>query len=203
MGRFAGNAGQGSQSAGQGIIPGSRFRVAISHIRQLGTGNWRAGTEKGNESFQPYEYEDTGRSHDRAFERQSGPIAGGTDRIGRLKDDILPNYPASIINIKTITPSLESIKEEGGLLKVGATTRLADIAASEAIKQKYTALAQAALRVATPHVRDVGTIGGNIAQLHRCWYFRKPENRFNCIRKGSTACFAMMGIIDITQFSVI
>ena len=47
--------------------------------------------------------------------------------------------------------------------------------------------------MATPHVRDMGTIGGNIAQLHRCWYFRKPENRFDCIRKGGTTCFAMMG----------
>jgi len=120
-------------------------------------------------------------------------IAGGTDLIGSLKDTILPAYPVTLINIKTITPSLDYIKEEAGVLKIGATTRLADIAANQAINQKYTALAQAALRVATPHVRDMGTIGGNIAQLHRCWYFRKPENRFNCIRKGGTTCFAMMG----------
>lgn len=119
-------------------------------------------------------------------------IAGGTDLIGGLKDNILPTYPAVLINIKTI-PGLDYIKEEGGMLKIGAVTRLADIAAHPAINQKYTALAQAALRVATPHVRDMGTIGGNIAQLHRCWYFRKHENRFNCIRKGGTTCFAMAG----------
>jgi xanthine dehydrogenase YagS FAD-binding subunit len=119
-------------------------------------------------------------------------IAGGTDLIGTLKDNILPTYPTELINIKTI-PGLDYIKEEAGVLKIGATTRLADIAANPVIKQKYTALAQAAFRVATPHVRDMGTIGGNIAQLHRCWYFRKPENRFNCIRKGGTSCFAMTG----------
>ena len=119
-------------------------------------------------------------------------IAGGTDLIGQLKDNILPTYPATLINIKTI-PGLDYIKEEAGVLKIGATTRLADIAGNATVKQKYTALAQAALRVATPHVRDMGTIGGNIAQLHRCWYFRKPENRFNCVRKGGTTCFAMMG----------
>ncbi len=119
-------------------------------------------------------------------------IAGGTDLIGTLKDNILPNSPATLINIKTI-PGLDFIKEEAGTLKIGATTRLADIAAHPAINQKYTALAQAASRVATPHVRDMGTIGGNLAQLHRCWYFRKPENRFNCIRKGGTTCFAMAG----------
>jgi len=120
-------------------------------------------------------------------------IAGGTDLIGTLKDNVLPAYPETLVNLKTITPSLDYIKEEAGGLRIGATTRLADIAANPAIKQKYTALAQAASRVATPHVRDMGTIGGNIAQLHRCWYFRKPENRFNCIRKGGTTCFAMMG----------
>ena len=119
-------------------------------------------------------------------------IAGGTDLIGSLKDNILPTYPATLINIKTV-PGLDYIKEEAGVLKIGALTRLGDIAAHQTINQKYTALAQAASRVATPHVRDMGTIGGNIAQLHRCWYFRKPENRFNCVRKGGTTCFAMMG----------
>jgi len=119
-------------------------------------------------------------------------IAGGTDLLGTLKDNILPTYPATLINIKTI-PGLDFIKEESGVLKIGATTRLADIAAHPTINQKFTALAQAALRVATPHVRDMATIGGNLAQLHRCWYFRKPENRFPCIRKGGTTCYAMTG----------
>jgi len=120
-------------------------------------------------------------------------IAGGTDLIGTLKDSVLPTYPSALVNIKTVAPSLDYIKEEAGMLKIGATTRLADIAANPAINKKYTALSQAAIRVATPHVRDMGTIGGNIAQLHRCWYFRKPENRFDCIRKGGKACFAMTG----------
>jgi xanthine dehydrogenase YagS FAD-binding subunit len=119
-------------------------------------------------------------------------IAGGTDIIGRLKDNVLPTYPTTLINIKTI-PGFDYIREEAGVLKIGAATRLADIAANPVVNQKYTALAQAASRVATPHVRDMGTIGGNLAQLHRCWYFRKPENRFPCVRKGGTTCFAMMG----------
>jgi xanthine dehydrogenase YagS FAD-binding subunit len=121
-------------------------------------------------------------------------IAGGTDLIGRLKDNILPDkmYPAAVINIKAV-PNLDYIKEEGGMLRIGATTRLADVAANPTINQKYTALAQAAGKVATPHVRDMATLGGNITQLHRCWYFRKPENRFHCIRKGGDTCFAMMG----------
>lgn len=119
-------------------------------------------------------------------------IAGGTDLLGTLKDNILPTYPATVINIKTIS-GLDFIKEEAGVLKIGAATRLADIASDPVIGRKYAALAQAALRVATPHVRDMGTIGGNLAQLHRCWYFRKPENRFPCVRKGGNTCYAMTG----------
>ncbi|NLD36981.1 MAG: molybdopterin dehydrogenase [Desulfatiglans sp.] len=119
-------------------------------------------------------------------------IAGGTDLVGTLKDNILRDYPSTVINLKSV-PGLDYIKEEGGVLKIGAATHLADIAADANIQKKYTALAQAASRVASPHIRDMGTIGGNIAQLHRCWYFRKPENRFDCKRKGGNTCFAMTG----------
>ena len=121
-------------------------------------------------------------------------IAGGTDLIGTLKDNILPDnmHPTALVNIKTI-PNLDYIREESGMLKIGAATRIADIAANATVSGKYAALAQAASRVASPHVRDMGTIGGNISQLHRCWYFRKPENRFPCVRKGGQTCFAMAG----------
>lgn len=119
-------------------------------------------------------------------------IAGGTDLLGTLKDNILREYPSTVINLKTV-PGLDYIEEKGGVLRIGALTRLSDIAENRLIQEKYTALAQAAGRVATPHVREMGTIGGNIAQLHRCWYFRKPENRFDCKRKGGNTCFAMTG----------
>ncbi len=118
--------------------------------------------------------------------------AGGTDLLGTLKDNILRTYPSTVINLKTV-PGLDFIEEKKGMLKIGAATRLADIAADPTVRNKYTALAEAASRVASPHIRDMGTIGGNIAQLHRCWYFRKPENRFDCKRKGGSKCFAMMG----------
>ena len=119
-------------------------------------------------------------------------IAGGTDLMGTLKDNILRDYPVNVINIKSV-PGLDYIKEENGILKIGATTRLADVAANETIQKKYTALAQAASRVASPNIRQMATIAGNIAQLHRCWYLRKPENRFDCKRKGGSTCFAMQG----------
>ncbi len=119
-------------------------------------------------------------------------IAGGTDLLGTLKDNILPIYPEYVVNIKSI-PGLDYIKEEGGMLKIGALTRLADIAENPVVKEKFVALAQAAKAVASPHLREMGTIGGNISQLPRCWYFRKAENRFDCLRKGGTECFAMQG----------
>ena len=119
-------------------------------------------------------------------------VAGGTDLLGTMKDDLLRDYPETLVNIKTI-PGLDYIKEEGGMLKIGALTVLEDIAISDVVKGKWTALAEAAHRTASPHLREMGTIGGNICQMNRCWYFRSTNNRFDCIRKGGNMCFAMAG----------
>jgi xanthine dehydrogenase YagS FAD-binding subunit len=121
--------------------------------------------------------------------------AGGTDLLGTMRFEILPDdmYPKTVVNLKTITPSLDYIKEEGGMLKVGALTRLEDIAIDSTVKSKYAALAEAAHKTASPHIREMGTIGGNICQLNRCWYFRKPDNRFDCVRKGGGMCYATAG----------
>ena len=119
-------------------------------------------------------------------------IAGGTDLLHTRKFFILRNYPGTLVNINTI-PNLEYIKEEGGLLKIGALTKLEDISQNQTVNSKYAALAQAAGRTASPHIREMGTIGGNICQLNRCWYFRKENNFFDCIRKGGNMCYAMAG----------
>ena len=119
-------------------------------------------------------------------------IAGGTDLLGVLKDNLLPDYPETVVNIKTI-PGMSFIAEVGGMLRIGALTLLDDIALSQTIRQSYTVLAEAAGRVAHPHIREMGTIGGNICQLPRCWYFRVRDNRFFCRRKGGEACPALTG----------
>jgi xanthine dehydrogenase YagS FAD-binding subunit len=119
-------------------------------------------------------------------------IAGGTDILGAMRFEILPDYPEILVNLKSI-PDLDYIKEEGGMLKIGALTRLENIAKNSVVQTKYTALAEAAHRTASPHIREMGTIGGNICQMTRCWYFRLPDNRFNCIRKGGKKCFAVVG----------
>lgn len=119
-------------------------------------------------------------------------IAGGTDLIGTMRFEVLRNYPEVVVNLKTI-PGLDYIKEEEDFLKIGALTRLEDIGRSPIARDRYAALAEAAHRAASPHVREMGTIGGNICQLIRCWYFRTEDNRFNCIRKGGATCFAAIG----------
>jgi len=119
-------------------------------------------------------------------------IAGGTDILGKMKDEILQRYPEALINIKTIN-GLDFIKEEKGRLRLGALTRLQDIAKDPMISGKYRALAEAAGRTASPHIREMGTIGGNICQDVRCWYYRNPHNRFPCLRKGGGRCYAIEG----------
>lgn len=119
-------------------------------------------------------------------------IAGGTDIYNGLKAYIYPNPPQTLVNIKTI-PGLEYIKEEGGMLKLGALTRLADIADSSVVQAKWSSLAEAALLVGSPQLRHQGTIGGNICQDCRCWYYRAEHNQFNCFRKGGNLCFLTLG----------
>lgn len=119
-------------------------------------------------------------------------IAGGTDLLGQMKDNILPHYPEAIVNIKNL-PGLDNIEVNGKTLRLGALTRLEDIAGNAAVREKCPLLAEAARLTASPHIREMGTIGGNICQSNRCWYYWVPDNRFNCIRKGNKECFALTG----------
>jgi len=119
-------------------------------------------------------------------------IAGGTDLIGKMKDRILPAYPEALVNLKKI-PNMDAIREEGGLLKVGAMAILEDIAHNPIIRERYAVLAEAAGRTASPHLREMGTLGGNICQDIRCWYYRHPDNRFPCLRKRGSRCYALEG----------
>jgi xanthine dehydrogenase YagS FAD-binding subunit len=122
-------------------------------------------------------------------------IGGGTDFLTYMRTMCSPNPPAAVVNLKTVTPSLAYIKEEGGMLKVGATTTLAAIAASSVVKGNYAALAQAAAAVAAPEIRNTATIAGNICQKPRCLYFRFDNNDFPCLRKKATGlCYALVGV---------
>jgi xanthine dehydrogenase YagS FAD-binding subunit len=126
-------------------------------------------------------------------EGKAAVIAGGSDLMGVLKGYVSPNSPDVLVNIKTI-PDLDYIKEEGGMLKIGALTKLADIAKSSLVQASYNALAEAARRAGTPELRNMGTIGGNICQHVRCWYYRSEHNAFDCLRKNPAGiCQALLG----------
>jgi xanthine dehydrogenase YagS FAD-binding subunit len=121
--------------------------------------------------------------------------AGGTDLLSTLKGEYLLNYPEAVINIKTI-PGLDDIKEGSKGLRIGALTTLSNIAGSSVVKEKYKVLAEAAYAVATPQIRNMATLAGNLCQEVRCWYYRYPHaigGRLLCLRKGSGPCLAVSG----------
>jgi NADPH-dependent glutamate synthase beta subunit-like oxidoreductase/CO/xanthine dehydrogenase FAD-binding subunit len=121
--------------------------------------------------------------------------AGGTELLSTLKGEYLSNYPEVVINIKTIS-GLDYIKEENGVLKIGALTKLYDITRSPLLKTSCKALVEATRSVATPQVRNTATIGGNLCQDVRCWYYRYPDHiggRIVCLRKGGKICNALTG----------
>lgn len=128
----------------------------------------------------------------RRYGSKASLIAGGTDLLGKLKDEVMPSYPEAVVNLKTI-PGLDFIRQEDDVLKIGALTRLADIAAEPIIQSQYVALAEAARRTASTHLREMGTLGGNLCQDIRCWYYRSPNNRFPCLRKSGGRCYALEG----------
>lgn len=128
----------------------------------------------------------------KAYGEKARIIAGGTDILGQMQDNILPEYPEAIVNIKDIA-GLDYVREDDGALHVGALTRLEDIAKNRVVRQKYSALAEASGRTASPHIREMGTLAGNICQSNRCWYYWVPDNRFYCLRKGGKMCYALTG----------
>ncbi len=114
--------------------------------------------------------------------------AGGTDLLGCLRDGVFS--AGSVVSISGLT-GLRGVKAvPGGGLRIGALATLAEIAAHAGIQKDYPALAQAAASAASPQLRNQGTLGGNLCQRPRCWYFRGD---FHCARKGGDICYAAEG----------
>lgn len=122
-------------------------------------------------------------------------IAGGTDLLGVLKDRILPEYPETVIDIKSI-PDMDQIVETADGIRIGANVKLSEIAESEVIKGACPGFAEAAGTVASRLIRSQATLGGNMCQDVRCWYYRYPNQvggRVDCARKDGTRCYAFTG----------
>lgn len=115
-------------------------------------------------------------------------IAGGQDLLGAMKDGLFE--PTSVVNLKSL-PGMREIKQTSSGLQIGALVTLSEIAEHRIIREQYTALAEAAHSVATEQIRNVGTIGGNLCQRPRCWYFRDPH--VQCLKKGGDQCYAVRG----------
>jgi len=114
--------------------------------------------------------------------------AGGTDLLGCLRDNVF--WAKKVVSISGLK-NLRGIQEtkEGGL-RIGALTTITEITDSKSVRDRYPALAKAASEVASPQLRNQGTIGGNLCQKPRCWYYR---GEFYCLRKGGPTCYAYQG----------
>ncbi len=114
--------------------------------------------------------------------------AGGTDLLGCLRDGVFK--ADKLVSLGGVAALRGISSPATGGLRIGAMTPLAEVAASREVIDRYPALAQAAASAASPQLRNQGTLGGNLCQRPRCWYFRGD---FPCLRKGGTTCFAVQG----------
>lgn len=123
-------------------------------------------------------------------------IGGGTDLLHGYKDNIYKEYPETVVNLRSAEEGAYIEEKEDGL-HISALTSLHEIETSALIKEKYAVLSDAAYTVASPQIRNASTLGGNICQEPRCWYYRNADNLFHCMRKGGEACPAFIGRKDI------
>jgi xanthine dehydrogenase YagS FAD-binding subunit len=115
-------------------------------------------------------------------------LAGGMDLLGRMKFRV--DAPERVVNLKSI-PGLDAIRETPEGLSLGPLVKLTDLAESPVAQKNYRALAQAAESVGSVQIRNSGTVGGNLCQHPRCWYYRHPD--FPCLQKGGPICYAQGG----------
>jgi xanthine dehydrogenase YagS FAD-binding subunit len=113
---------------------------------------------------------------------------GGTDLLGCLREGVFS--ADTLVSLSSID-ELKGIRQaKDGGLRIGALTTIAEVAASDPIANGYAALSDAAGEVASPQLRNQGTLAGNLCQKPRCWYYR---GHFDCLRKGGDLCFAYKG----------
>jgi len=116
------------------------------------------------------------------------PLAGGQDLLARMKDYV--TQADRLVNVKAALDG-SIVASSGGGVRIGAAVKIVDLATSTLVRRLYPAVTEAAGLVGTPQIRHQGTVGGNINQRPRCWYFRNEE--FVCYKKGGSRCFAVAG----------
>ncbi len=133
--------------------------------------------------FQPAELADALNLADR-YREDGWLLGGGQDTYGWLKDRV--KSPQAMIDLNGID-ELRGIRETADGIEIGAVTTLIDIIEDTRLQQDYSLLVSAAERVASPQIRNVGTLGGNLVQDARCWYYRRG---LDCYRAGGNICYA-------------
>ena len=131
----------------------------------------------------------SGAGPSRDIDEAPRPIAGGQDILTTMKD--YTTRPSRLVNLKNIR-GMDRITPDGkGGLTIGALVTLSQLEENPTIIKNFPALAEAAHSIATPQIRNLGTVGGNLCQRPRCWYFRVEE--IICLKKGGSTCYAATG----------
>jgi xanthine dehydrogenase YagS FAD-binding subunit len=119
--------------------------------------------------------------------RSASLVGGGSDLLGMIKERIAT--PDVLVNLKTIK-GLDQVKSVNGGVNIGGLITLDALSRNDTVRRQFTVLAEAAETVATPQIRNVGTLAGNVCQRPWCWYFR---NDFPCYKNGGNTCFSFGG----------
>ena len=149
--------------------------------------------------MQPFEYANATKKEQVAtlLSEQSAILAGGTDLLALMKDDVVA--PNRLVNIKQLDPLRGIAYQPGNGLRLGALTTLAEIADDATVRQHYPVLAEAAIEAASPQIRNLATLGGNMCQRPRDWYFRNGmgllamKDGKSLIREGDNRYAAILG----------
>jgi xanthine dehydrogenase YagS FAD-binding subunit len=125
---------------------------------------------------------------------EARPVGGGTDLVaGIMRDQVVGRgmpYPTHLVDVARL-PEMSGVAVDGDSLRIGAATTLVDITEAEPVRRSWPLVSAAAGDVASPEIRAVGTLGGNLHQRPRCWFFRNKD--FDCAKKGGDICFAVKG----------
>jgi len=149
--------------------------------------------------MQPFEYANATKKEQVAtlLTEQSAILAGGTDLLALMKDDVVA--PNRLVNIKQLDPLRGIAYQPGNGLRLGALTTLAEIADDASVRQHYPVLAEASIEAASPQIRNLATLGGNMCQRPRDWYFRNGmgllamKDGKSLIREGDNRYAAILG----------
>ncbi len=120
-------------------------------------------------------------------------IAGGQDLLGRLRGRVHRVAPKVLINLKTVQPGLDHVRETDDGLLIGSLVTLRGIESNPIVRQRYPMLAQAAHESGVLQYRNMATLGGDLCQQVRCWYYLASGNAYDCRRKGGAQCPALDG----------